>query len=266
MSNQHHPDRPSFHSLEADQILENAAKSARNRSTVNPIPPPEIPIFRGISAEAEAKILASRQAEAVEAERRKAEQRAAELRKACGVPARYADASLDDLSALPADAARPYQATAEALKRLAKTPAIVVLSGSRGPGKTHMACAIVNQRCRAGVSAFYSPTMHFFTELKCQFKPGGDEKIVNRIYKLPSLLVLDEVQDRSESEWENRMLTRLIDDRYADLQTTILITNQKRDEFLSGVGKSIQSRIEDGGAIIECTWPSLRGRIKGKSQ
>ena len=84
---------------------------------------------------------------------------------------------------------------------------------------------------------------------------------VEEKYCKPALLVLDAMEERRETEWEDRIITRLIGKRYDEELNTILISNQTIDEFKDRIGTTILDRIGDHGAIIECTWPSLRGRI-----
>lgn len=73
------------------------------------------------------------------------------------------------------------------------------------------------------------------------------------------LLVLDEIQERAESDWEDRELTRLIDARYRACRSTVLVGNLKPEELGSRLGPSIVSRISEGGEVIACAWDSFRG-------
>ena len=45
------------------------------------------------------------------------------------------------------------------------------------------------------------------------------------------LLIIDEVQERAESGFENRLLTHLIDARYAAMRPTIIIANLAKREL-----------------------------------
>ena len=72
------------------------------------------------------------------------------------------------------------------------------------------------------------------------------------------LLVLDEIQVRSDTEWENSVLTDLIDSRYAAVRSTLLIANLERSALAASLGDSVASRLEETGTIIPCDWPSFR--------
>jgi DNA replication protein DnaC len=89
-------------------------------------------------------------------------------------------------------------------------------------------------------------------------KSNLTEKQVVEIFRKPKLLVIDEISERAETDWENLILVHLIDKRYDSANDTILIGNFTRDNFIKSVGASISSRITECGGIIECNWDSLR--------
>ncbi len=77
-------------------------------------------------------------------------------------------------------------------------------------------------------------------------------------FRKPDLLVLDEIGKRGETEWENRLLFELLNDRYNDVADTLLISNHKPEEFESSVGPALASRVNETGGIIDCNWESYR--------
>ena len=113
----------------------------------------------------------------------------------------------------------------------------------------------------SGEIARYNKTMDFFKAIKDSYKmPDKTESDIIKDYKKPKLLVLDEIQVRSESAWENNLLTNLIDIRYDYMLNTILIGNLVIDKVRDSVGDSIYSRMEETGGIINCNWESFRTR------
>jgi len=50
-----------------------------------------------------------------------------------------------------------------------------------------------------------------------------------------------------------------IDKRYGSMRATLLIGNIRENELVAALGPSIIDRSRDGGGIIFCDWPSLRG-------
>lgn len=105
----------------------------------------------------------------------------------------------------------------------------------------------------------YTVALGFFLELRSAF---GDrdhtERDVLQSYIDPNLIIIDEVQERGNTPWEDRMLTYLIDQRYAAKRDTVLIGNMTPDALAKSLGESIVSRLQECGEIVVCDWPSFR--------
>ena len=136
---------------------------------------------------------------------------------------------------------------------------MVALIGKRGPGKTQIAEQAINHACSLQWPALYVRAMTIFLDLRATFKSESDTEasIIER-YRSPKLLVIDEMQERGETPWEDRMLNHLIDLRYGDMTDTLLIANLTRKAMKKSLGESISERLRETGGIIECTWPSFR--------
>ncbi len=176
---------------------------------------------------------------------------------------KYKDAKIESLELLPADVAPGYSIALESLKHLLNEPAMLAMIGGRGAGKTWMACALVREFCKYGRSAMYLEAMDYFLELQETFDNGCkiNSASVERKHIAPELIVLDAMEERADTAWNDRMLVRLINKRYAANKSTLMISNQDAATFKKHIGESIEDRIRDGGGIILCNWKSLRGRI-----
>lgn len=137
---------------------------------------------------------------------------------------------------------------------------LVGLTGTRGNGKTQIAVEAMRFATQNLRRAYYDTATGFFLRLKATFNRDSrlTEADVLDQFRVPQLLVLDELGKRSENDWENRVLFELLDRRYRDNADTILISNQDRNGFMEAVGASIASRMLETGGIIECRWPSFR--------
>lgn len=135
---------------------------------------------------------------------------------------------------------------------------IIALTGHRGTGKTQLAVEILKSCARAGNRPFYCTAMGFFLDIKESFRSKGSEKAVIEAYVAPACLVIDEMQERGETPWEDRLLTHLIDRRYGAQKDTLIISNQTREKFLESIGESVSSRIIETGGVAVCDWPSYR--------
>jgi DNA replication protein DnaC len=136
---------------------------------------------------------------------------------------------------------------------------LIALIGRRGPGKTQIAEQAIVIATSMQRSALYVRAMTIFLDLRATFKSEADSEasIVER-YRTPKLLVIDEMQERGETPWEDRMLNHLIDLRYGDMSDTLLVANLTRKALAKSLGESISERLRETGGIIECTWASFR--------
>lgn len=145
---------------------------------------------------------------------------------------------------------------------------LVLLTGGRGVGKTQIATTIAERwwrdwrghddirRAMAGPVRYYTAAA-MFRYLRDAMRDGG-ESAAFRALEGVGLLVIDEVQVRKESEWEDRTLTEIIDARYRAMLPTMLITNLSDAEAARSLGASVASRMEEIGVVVECNWPSFR--------
>ena len=135
---------------------------------------------------------------------------------------------------------------------------IIALLGPRGTGKTQLGCSLCQHAAEAGRKCLYGSAMGFFLDIKESFDGVKSEKAVIDSYIKPQLLVLDEMQERGQSQWEDRLLTHLIDRRYAAKKDTLLLSNQTSKQFAEAMGESVVSRILQTGGIATCDWESFR--------
>ncbi len=135
---------------------------------------------------------------------------------------------------------------------------IIGITGARGTGKTLLGAVLARHEAKKKRSSKYQTAMGFFLDVKEAFDGKLSEKAVIESYIKPKLLIIDEMQERGQTQWEDRLLTHLIDRRYGAMHDTLLIGNQTKEEFTKSLGDSIASRIIETGGIAVCNWPSFR--------
>lgn len=137
---------------------------------------------------------------------------------------------------------------------------IIALIGVRGCGKTQIGASLCKENCERLRSARFTTAMDIFLAIKSTYRKeaSADERGIVEDFCKPRLLVIDEIQERAESPWEDRILTHLINRRYNDEKDTVLIGNITREQFTSTMGASIVSRLNETGGIVECNWESFR--------
>jgi len=140
----------------------------------------------------------------------------------------------------------------------------VLLCGTRGGGKTRMACELAQRaaipRGKSKPKRAYKTAMRIFLEIRATYRRDSEMTELEVMDNLATcrLLVIDEVQERAESEFEAQKLTAIIDDRYRHKLPTILIANLNPQAFTATLGPSICDRCNEDGGLLEFTWPSFR--------
>ena len=172
-----------------------------------------------------------------------------------GFPKRHIDALWDMKG--------PGLDKAEELEERATGPdCMLILCGDRGPGKTQMATywasKIKNTR--------YYRAHDLMRAIRGEFSNDNYDatKAKQTLYNAKSctFLVLDEYSELAGTEYDKRTLTNLLDHRYGDKRSTIIITNTPIKQAPEEIGRSAWSRFEETGGIVHCDWPSYRKGAK----
>jgi DNA replication protein DnaC len=97
-------------------------------------------------------------------------------------------------------------------------------------------------------------------EIRDTFRQDSEqsEMSVVRKYTEAGLLVIDEFQERGETQFEDRKITSIIDARYRNERPTILISNHSREEFASKLSAAVLDRIRENGCGLHFNWSSYR--------
>lgn len=74
------------------------------------------------------------------------------------------------------------------------------------------------------------------------------------------VLVIDELHETQDMKLRDRMLSDILDRRYAAKRDTILISNQTPEQFQESMPDSVISRLQEHGGVIPCSWKSFRDK------
>jgi len=143
----------------------------------------------------------------------------------------------------------------------------LLLLGTMGTGKTHLACAIIQQVLRTegrqGATARYTTASEIIMTVKETF--GRQDKTEADVYAdlhSMDLLVIDEVGAQHGSDFECQVLFQVINGRYERLLPTILISNLNLADIRRFIGDRVIDRMCDaGGEAVLFRWPSVRGDV-----
>lgn len=152
-----------------------------------------------------------------------------------------------------------WGSTYQKLAKNLSTGFLSALLGTRGNGKTQIGVELVKANADKLRTSRFCCATEFFMDIKASYKKEGvTEKDVIKEYLKPHLLVVDEIGQRSDSEWENRLLFYLVNERYEDMKDTLFIGNLEPSQLVAALGPSIASRMNETGGIINCQWDSFR--------
>ena len=123
----------------------------------------------------------------------------------------------------------------------------LLLAGSIGWGKSHLAACIVNTRLERNEIAKFLDFPSVLQELRAGFEDNSYAQILEG-YKTVPLLVLDDVgaEYRKQSDgmsWSQEQLYLILNHRYAERMETVITTNVKPSEL----DARISDRIRDVG-------------------
>lgn len=150
----------------------------------------------------------------------------------------------------------------------------LVLAGSVGTGKTHLAAAIVMQAIRAGRPALFVGVPHLMTQLK-SFGPNGNYRQLLAAVSSCEVLALDDMGTERYTDWVGEQLFMLIDERYINRRQTVVTTNYATpDELIARMdyavkpdgnrervgrnGQRIVSRLSEMGEWVKVTGDDQR--------
>ncbi len=140
----------------------------------------------------------------------------------------------------------------------------LLLEGTYGCGKTHLAAAVGNTRLSQGDLVLFITVPDLLDHLRSTFGPSsevGYDETFDRIRNAP-MLILDDLGAENASEWAQEKLFQLLNHRYSRRLPTVITTNVDLDTL----DPRIRSRLLDAGLIRrgKITAPDYRTYIRSE--
>ena len=168
---------------------------------------------------------------------------------------------------LQLDELKSLQKALKAAHNFAEKPkGWLVMLGTYGSGKTHLAAAIANYRSGLGDPPLFVMVPDLLDHLRATFSPQSTTTFDRRFDEIRTapLLVLDDLGTQSMTPWVREKLYQLFNYRYNAELPTVITTSDSLDEM----DARIRSRLLDGKlcTIYAVTAPSYHGSKPKKSK
>lgn len=136
----------------------------------------------------------------------------------------------------------------------------LVLGGSYGVGKTHLAAAIANYRADQGFPTVFVVVPDLLDHLRATFSPGSTVSYDRRFEEIRNapLLVLDDLGTQATSAWVREKLYQLFNHRYNAALPTVITSASTPKEL----DPRIRARMDDRRLCVRklIDAPAYRGR------
>lgn len=180
-----------------------------------------------------------------------------------GIYKRYKDSTFEKIAeTMPATQKEAYErcrAYAEDFDEYKKDGIGLILKGSVGTGKTALAVAILQKVIRSYGSGYFIPMASLMDRLLSMSKGDKDEfdRFEKRVRNTP-LLVLDDLGAEYENNWVRNKVDSIITERTNRQMPTIITTNLKANELMTGYQLRTYDRLKGTSLILNFTGESLR--------
>jgi DNA replication protein DnaC len=175
----------------------------------------------------------------------------------------FASFSLREGEHLTAEESKSLKVSLDFSRRMAESPAgWLVLLGSFGCGKTHLAAAVANHREAQGYPSLFVVVPDLLDYLRSTFNPSSPisyDRLFEEI-RSANLLVLDDLGAQNTTPWAREKLFQLVNHRYNAELATVITTSLSLEEL----EPRIRTRLLDRRLCTICgiTVPSfLSGKI-----
>jgi DNA replication protein DnaC len=147
----------------------------------------------------------------------------------------------------------------KAFKFAQKPEGWLILRGSYGCGKTHLAAAVANYQIAQGRPVLFAVVPDLLDHLRAAFGPGSNVSFDRRFeaVRTTPLLILDDLGTQSSTPWAQEKLYQVLNYRYNAQLPTLITTNRELEQL----DARIRSRLVDVNwlGMVTILAPDYRG-------
>jgi DNA replication protein DnaC len=169
------------------------------------------------------------------------------------IPKRYTDCHFHNYQAETPSQQRAFKMASELSLKYPAVDRGLVLMGTVGVGKTHLAVSILKSLSEKGISSYFCEFGSLLKEIQDSYNPVSQNSellLLAPVFE-SEVLVLDELGASKPTDWVRDTLSYIINTRYNDKKLTIFTTNylDKRyhnEEILpERIGVRLRSRLHE---------------------
>jgi len=191
------------------------------------------------------------------------EDRQAERLAAARLPAHFANRSLENFETRSSDLAAARRSVEEFCAAWPAVEAGLLLIGSPGVGKTHLAVALLRYLVlEKGASGLFCDFQRLLKTIQASWDPASQasESAVLAPVTGAEILVLDDLGSTRTSGWVQDTLFHILNARYIDHRTTIVTTNRSdgggglldpKDTLEGMIGTVQRSRLAEMCRVVQ---------------
>jgi DNA replication protein DnaC len=156
----------------------------------------------------------------------------------------FGNFSMRERESLPPEEQKSLEKTFQAARDFAENPSgWLLLMGSYGCGKTHLAAAIGNYQLSTGGSPLFVVVPELLDHLRSTFNPNSNQSFDSLFQQVRSspLLLLDDLGTHSATPWAREKLYQIFNFRYITQLPTVITTSSRMEEL----DERIRSRMLD---------------------
>lgn len=178
------------------------------------------------------------------------------------IPKRFLGKTLESFEQKTAEQQNSFKVIkefADTLEDSLKSGRCLILCGTPGTGKTHLACGLAREVILAGHTAMFTTVQKLIRKVRASWGTKEEQETLSTFIDI-DLLIIDEIGVQAGSENEKSILFDIINSRYEEERSTIIITNCDLNGIRHYLGERIVDRFrENKGRLIQFNGKSYRG-------
>lgn len=134
----------------------------------------------------------------------------------------------------------------------------LLICGTCGTGKTHLAAAIANRLLDSEVEVLFDTYSGHLNKLKAEFENESRQKnYLNQLQNV-EMLILDDVGKEKQTEWAQSVMFDIINTRYEGMRPMIITSNYGSKDLRQYFGDACYSRLVEMCNVAVTSGPDKR--------